>query len=111
MLPLLVHPDRTKDAPLVEVIRGMAERVGVEGYVRQQTAIMSRADSRPYLGRIGSTRTWSSAAGGMLTPLAMHEELAALIPGTTWSCSSIAAICPHSSGRKRSTRRCARWLA
>jgi pimeloyl-ACP methyl ester carboxylesterase len=81
MLPLLVHPDRIKDAPLAEVIRGMAERVGVEGYVRQQTAIMSRADSRSDLGRIACPTLILCGRQDLLTPLAMHEELAALIPG------------------------------
>ena len=83
MLPLLVHPDRIKDAPLVDVIRGMAERVGVEGYVRQQTAIMSRADSRKDLGLIACPTLVLCGRQDVLTPLAMHEELAALIPGAS----------------------------
>jgi pimeloyl-ACP methyl ester carboxylesterase len=46
MLPLLVHPSRLEDRALVEIIRGMAERTGVEGYIRQQHAIIGRPDAR-----------------------------------------------------------------
>jgi pimeloyl-ACP methyl ester carboxylesterase len=81
MLPLLVHADRIKEAPLVEVIRGMAERVGVDGYVRQQTAIMGRRDSRDDLRLISCPALVLCGRQDLLTPLAMHEELAALIPG------------------------------
>src|SRR5215510_6031912 len=35
LVPLLIHPERIKDEPLVRVIREMADRVGVEAYVRQ----------------------------------------------------------------------------
>src|SRR5258706_4823455 len=42
MLPLLLHESRVKDAQLVKVIREMAERTGIEAYIRQQNAIIGR---------------------------------------------------------------------
>ena len=32
MLPLMLHESRVKDAPLVKIIREMAERTGIEAY-------------------------------------------------------------------------------
>jgi len=47
-----VHPLHRNDAALREVNRLMAEDVGPQAFVRQQTAIMGRPDSRPTLAQI-----------------------------------------------------------
>ena len=80
MLPLLVHPARAKDEPLIRVIREMAERIGVEGYLRQQNAIISRPDFRPDLRRIEGPTLVLCGRQDVLTPLEKHEEIARLIP-------------------------------
>ena len=49
---------------LIDVIRAMADRTGVEGYIRQQQAIMSRPDFRPYLRR-SAVRRWCCADATM----------------------------------------------
>ncbi len=36
-LPRVVHPAHVKDAKLIELLRSMAETVGVDGFIRQQT--------------------------------------------------------------------------
>jgi pimeloyl-ACP methyl ester carboxylesterase len=51
-LPILVHSDRRDDAPLIDLIRRMAQDTGAETFTTQQRAIMSRADSRPGLAAI-----------------------------------------------------------
>jgi pimeloyl-ACP methyl ester carboxylesterase len=81
MLPLLVHPSRVKDEPLVRTIRGMAERVGLAAYLRQQTAIIGRPDFRPSLPSIRCPTLVLCGREDALTPLAFHEEIAAAIPG------------------------------
>jgi pimeloyl-ACP methyl ester carboxylesterase len=81
MLPLMVHASRLDDAPLVAGIRAMAERVGVAAYLRQQEAIIGRADSRPGLGGIGVPTLVLCGRADALTPLEAHEEMAAAIPG------------------------------
>jgi pimeloyl-ACP methyl ester carboxylesterase len=81
MLPLLVHPARIGDEALVSVIRGMAERTGVDGYVRQQHAVMARPDTRAELARIGCPTLVLCGRQDTLTPLDAHEELVRLIPG------------------------------
>jgi pimeloyl-ACP methyl ester carboxylesterase len=80
MLPLLVHPARAKDEPLIRVIGEMAQRIGVEGYLRQQNAIISRPDFRPDLRRIEGPTLALCGRQDVLTPLEKHEEIARLIP-------------------------------
>jgi len=98
MLPLLVHPERTKDNRLVGIIRNMAERTGVEGYVRQQTAIMSRADFRRDVSQITCPTLVLCGRQDLLTPLEMQEELVRLIPT-----ASLAVVedCGHLSTLER----------
>jgi pimeloyl-ACP methyl ester carboxylesterase len=80
MLPVLIHPARASDEALVGVIREMAERTGVEGYVRQQRAIMSRPNFRPYLVEIRCPTMVLCGRDDVLTPVALHDEMARLIP-------------------------------
>ena len=47
-----VHPSRRGDAALRQLVHDMGEDVGAEAFVRQQQAVVSRADSRPMLAWI-----------------------------------------------------------
>ena len=80
-LPKLVHPDRLQDDRLLGVIKGMAARVGEEAYVRQQTAIIARPDSRPDLARIRCPTLVLCGRQDALCPVDRHAEMAAAIPG------------------------------
>lgn len=77
----LVHPDRSGEAALVESVQAQAQRVGPDGYVRQQTAIMNRPDSRPGLGAIACPTLVLCGRQDAITPPALHEEIAEGIPG------------------------------
>ncbi|HWH48111.1 MAG TPA: alpha/beta fold hydrolase [Burkholderiales bacterium] len=81
MLPLMLHPSRVKDTQLTKTIREMAERTGVEGYLRQQRAIISRPDFRPGLAKIECPALVLCGRQDQLTPLECSEEMAAQIPG------------------------------
>lgn len=81
MLPLLVHPARLHDDALVRTIQEMAERTGIAGYLRQQNAIMSRADFRPDLKRIDCPTLVLCGRQDAITLVGFHEEIAAGIPG------------------------------
>ncbi|MGH7122853.1 MAG: alpha/beta fold hydrolase [Stellaceae bacterium] len=81
LLPLLIHPARHEDKPLGELVMGMAERVGKEGFLRQQKAIMGRPDGREDLRRIACPTLVLCGRQDALTPLALHEEIAGLVPG------------------------------
>ena len=82
MLPLLVHPSRLGDAALVQTIQAMADRTGIDGYVRQQEAIMSRADFRPTLGAITCPTLVLCGRQDAITQLSVHEEMAAGLKGS-----------------------------
>jgi pimeloyl-ACP methyl ester carboxylesterase len=81
LLPLLVHPERVKDEPLVRTIREMAERVGLAAYLRQQAAIIGRPDFRPLLSSIRCPTLVLCGRQDALTPVAFHEEIAGGVAG------------------------------
>jgi len=51
-IPILVHPARSEDEPLLSLVRRMAAETGPDVFRSQQRAIMARPDSRPTLARI-----------------------------------------------------------
>lgn len=110
MLPLLVHPSRLDDAALARIIEEMAERTGIPGYLRQQSAIMSRADFRPGLSRIACPTLVLCGREDAITPLAFHEEIAAAIPGARLA---VVERCGHLATLERPDEVCAElraWL-
>lgn len=80
LLPMLVHPDRLGDAPLVEAVMAMAERVGTEAFVRQERAILNRPDSRHRLAEIDCPTLVLCGRQDAVTPLELSEEMARLLP-------------------------------
>jgi pimeloyl-ACP methyl ester carboxylesterase len=75
--PLLVHPDHLDDQPLRELVRSMALDTGAEAYIRQQTAIIHRCDSRPHLAAIACPTLVLVGDADQLTPPALAQEIAA----------------------------------
>ena len=80
-LPRLIHPDRMADDGFVRSVLDQMERVGVDGYAREQEAIINRPDSRPGLAAIRCPTLVVCGRQDMLTPPALHEEMADAIPG------------------------------
>jgi pimeloyl-ACP methyl ester carboxylesterase len=80
MMPKLVHPTRMKYNSMVDTIYSMGHRVGMDAYMRQQRAIIGRIDSRPFLQNIACPTLVLCGRGDVLTPVELHEELAAAIP-------------------------------
>lgn len=78
--PMLVHRSRHGDAALRRLVRQMAEETGPEAFIRQQTAIMNRPDSRGDLARIGCRTLVLVGDGDEITPPDRAEEMAAAIP-------------------------------
>ncbi len=83
LLPLLIHPDRLADRALLGTITAMARKVGRDGFLRQQSAILNRIDSRPSLGAITCPTLVLVGRQDVLTPPAAQEEMAAAIPNAT----------------------------
>ena len=83
LLPLFVHPDALGDPQIVATVQGMAESTGKDGFLRQQTAIMHRPDSRPGLRAIACPTLILAGREDQLTPVALQLEMAQLIPDAT----------------------------
>ena len=98
MLPLMLHASRVTDAPLVKVIREMAERTGIEAYMRQQNAIIARPDYRPMLASIACPTLVLCGTQDRLTPLGNSEQMAAAIPGAKLA---VVEECGHVSTLER----------
>ena len=98
LLPLFLHPDHLKDADLTGRVTAMAHRVGKDAFLRQQKAIMGRIDSRPYLARIACPTLLLCGRQDQLTPPALHEEMASLIPGALLE---VIEDCGHLSAMER----------
>lgn len=80
-LPRLLHADALNDRALVDSVYAQAERIGTDAYVRQQTAIIGRPDSRPGLGAIRCPTLVACGRQDVITPPDLHEEIASGIPG------------------------------
>lgn len=85
LFPRLVHARRWGDESLRRIVRAMAQEVGVEGFIHQQTAITGRPDSRPDLRAIGCPTLVIVGDGDVLTPPERAEEIANGIPGARLS--------------------------
>jgi pimeloyl-ACP methyl ester carboxylesterase len=108
---MLIHADRLQDKDLTDTITAMAERLGREAFHNQQTAIINRIDSRPYLKDI---RCPVQVIGGMedqVTPPEILREIADGIPHARFD---IIENCGHLSPLEQPDKVNAlmrRWLA
>ena len=80
LLPMLIHPDRLGDAELTGTVMAMAERTGKDAFLRQQSAILKRVDSRPHLAAMRCPALVLCGRQDTLTPLEAHQEMADAIP-------------------------------
>ncbi len=83
LMPMLIHADRLMEKELTDTVKKMAEHIGKEGFIRQQNAIMGRPDGGRDLGRIQCETLVLCGRQDALTPLGLHEEMAAGIPHST----------------------------
>ena len=78
---MLVHPTRRDDADLRKVTHAMFADVTPDEFVRQQTAIIGRADSRPTLSAIDCPTLVLTGDQDLLLPHHLSEEMAQGIAG------------------------------
>jgi pimeloyl-ACP methyl ester carboxylesterase len=83
LLPGLFRPGWRGDEPRVAAVRAMAQRIGPQAYGRQLQALAGRPDSRPTLAAIAVPTLVLMGRQDELTPVTLHEEMAAAIPGAT----------------------------
>lgn len=111
LIPRFLHKSRQSDEQLTRIVRTMAAETGVEAFVRQQKAVMSRPDSRPLLAGIRCPTLVLVGDGDELTPLNLSEEIATAIPGARLT---VVPDCGHLSTIERPeavNAALAEWLA
>ncbi|MDA7948622.1 MAG: alpha/beta hydrolase [Hyphomicrobiaceae bacterium] len=79
-LPAFMSERHLEREDLTSTVREMARATGVETYLRQQTAIMSRRDSRELLSEIGVPTLVIVGSEDTLTPPELAQEIAERIP-------------------------------
>lgn len=77
LLPQLVYRGHLNNADITQPILDMAQEIGAEGFVREQQAIIARADSRPLLVDIDVPTVVIVGRQDQVTPLPRSEEMAA----------------------------------
>lgn len=92
LFPGFVHPSRRDHADLRELVYDMGDDIGAEAFVRQQTAIMSRPDSRPTLAWIKCPTLVLTGDEDNTIPNSLSKEMADGIPGARLT---ILAHCGH----------------
>lgn len=110
-LPILTHPARREDGPLLSTIRRMADETGAQAFLRQQRAIMARPDSRPTLGAIACPTlvVWGRQDG--ITSEAHQTEIISGIPHARLE---VIEDCGHLASLEKprtTTRLLSEWLA
>jgi pimeloyl-ACP methyl ester carboxylesterase len=76
LFPGFVHPSRQGDAVLRQLVHDMGEDVGAEAFVRQQTAVIGRVDSRPSLAWIRCPTLVLTGDADNTIPNALSKEMA-----------------------------------
>ena len=79
--PGVVAEQHETDPALLGVWRAMARTVGAQVFLRQQRAVMARADARELLSTIDCPTMVMHGADDRLIPVERGEEIARAIPG------------------------------
>jgi pimeloyl-ACP methyl ester carboxylesterase len=81
LFPGFVHPSRREDASLRKLVHEMGDDIGADAFVRQQTAVMGRADSRPTLAWIRCPTLVLTGDEDNTIPNSLSKEMADGIHG------------------------------
>jgi len=110
LFPVLVHRAHHGNESLHMLVRRMAQETGQAVFMRQQTAIMNRPDSRPDLCAIECPTLVMVGDEDTITPPELSEEIAA---GIRDADLAIVPDCGHLSTLEQPhavTRRLVKWL-
>ncbi|TCU73796.1 pimeloyl-ACP methyl ester carboxylesterase [Bradyrhizobium sp. R2.2-H] len=108
--PELVHPSRRDDADILALVHAQDEDVGVEGYLRQQTAIIARADSRPTLLAIKCPTLVLTGDTDNTIPNAFSKEMAEGIAGARLVILDRCGHLPQAEQPEATVRALTEWL-
>lgn len=98
LLPRLLHPSRLDDERLAATVANMALSTGIEAFERQEKAIIARPDRLRDLASIQCPTLVLCGRDDQITPVELHEEMAAEIPDSTLR---VVERCGHLSPLER----------
>ena len=110
MFPELVHPLRRDDSGIRRLVDEQGEDVGVEGYLRQQTAIIARVDSRPTLATIKCPTLVLTGDQDNTIPNAFSKEMAEGIAGARLVILDRCGHLPQPEQPEATARALVEWL-
>jgi pimeloyl-ACP methyl ester carboxylesterase len=108
--PGLVHPSRHGDASLRQLIHDMGDDVTVDGFIRQQTAIMARSDSRPSLAWIKCPTLVLTGDEDNTIPNSLSKEMADGIHGAKLVILQNCGHMPQPEQPEATTAALVEWL-
>lgn len=108
--PELVHPSRRDDADILKLVHAQDEDVGVDGYLRQQTAIIARVDSRPSLSAITCPTLVLTGDSDNTIPNALSKEMAEAIAGARLVILDRCGHLPQAEQPEATVRALTGWL-
>lgn len=80
LLKSFLSPTAMQDESLIDRIVAMAQDVGADGFVRQQTAILGRCDQSHTLRNLKIPTLILSGSLDTVTPPSLSQEMASLVP-------------------------------
>jgi pimeloyl-ACP methyl ester carboxylesterase len=110
LLPVLVHPSRAGEAALRRLFHDMADDVGAEGFINNQTAIMGRASSRPTMATIKCPTLVLTGDQDMLIPNTLSKEMAEGIAGAKLVIIPDCGHCPQPERPEATIAALVEWL-
>lgn len=108
--PELVHPSRRNDAEILKLVHAQDEDVGVDGYLRQQTAIIARVDSRPTLATIKCPTMVLTGDTDNTIPNRLSNEMAEGIAGARLVVLDRCGHLPQAEQPEATVRALTEWL-
>lgn len=83
LIPAFLHPDRTDDPVLVDLVRQMARETGDADFIAQERALIGRGAVRDKVGSIKVPTLVVVGDADRLTPPELAQETQAAIPAST----------------------------
>jgi pimeloyl-ACP methyl ester carboxylesterase len=105
-----VHPSRRDDAALRQLVYDMGDDLGPEAFVRQQTAIMGRPDSRPTLAWIKCPTLVLTGDEDNTVPNSLSAEMAEGIHGAKLTILSDCGHLPQPEQPQATADALVEWL-
>jgi pimeloyl-ACP methyl ester carboxylesterase len=110
LFQIFVHPMRRDRADLLQLVHDMGQDIGVDAFIRQQTAIIARADSRPTLATITCPTLVLTADQDKTIPNSLSKEMADGIRGAKLVILSQCGHLPQPEQPEATANALVKWL-